>query len=187
MVPMLEAHIIRRFLLRFITFGHQPHPRMEILLGISNNIRAQMRESSWIRRMFEEGAALSAVHGAENVFDLSLGNPLLEPPPEFRDELIRIANDETPGTHRYPTNARGFPDTLAAVARGLAVDTGLPFEGDDLIMTCGAGAALNVTFRAILDPADEVVLIAPFFAEYPFYVHNQGGVPVEPAIAAGKP
>ena len=150
---------------------------MEILLGISNNIRAQIQESSWIRRMFEEATALSAVHGAENVFDLSLGNPLLEPPPEFRDELLRIANDETPGTHRYMPNG-GFPDTRAAVAQGLAVDTGLPFEGNDVIMTCGAGAALNVTFRAILDPGDEVVLIAPYFGEYTFYVHNQGGVPV---------
>jgi len=127
--------------------------------------------------MFEEAAALSAVHGAENVFDLSLGNPLLEPPPEFRDELLRIANDETPGTHRYMPNG-GFPDTRAAVALGLAVETGLSFEGTDLIMTCGAGAALNVTFRAILDPGDEVVLIAPFFGEYTFYVTNQGGAPV---------
>ena len=146
-------------------------------MGISEKARAQMQESSWIRRMFEEAASLSAEHGAENVFDLSLGNPLLEPPPEFRDELLRIANDEAPGTHRYMPNG-GFPDTRAAVALGLSVDTGILFEGSDVIMTCGAGAALNVTFRAILDPGDEVVLIAPFFAEYTFYVDNQGGVPV---------
>ena len=146
-------------------------------MGISEKARAQMQESSWIRHMFEEAAALAAEHGAENVFDLSLGNPLLEPPPEFRDELLRIANDEAPGTHRYMPNG-GFPETRSAVAQGLAVDTGLPFEGSDVIMTCGAGAALNVTFRAILDPGDEVVLIAPFFAEYMFYVDNQGGVPV---------
>ena len=146
-------------------------------MGISEKTRAQMQESSWIRRMFEEAAVLSAEHGAENVFDLSLGNPLLEPPPEFRDELLRIANDESPGTHRYMPNG-GFLETRSAVAQGLAVDTGLPFEGNDVIMTCGAGAALNVTFRAILDPGDEVVLIAPFFAEYTFYVYHQGGVPV---------
>ena len=69
-----------------------------------------MQESSWIRRMFEEGIELRRIHGADKVFDLSLGNPILEPPPEFRTELMRIAQDETPGTHRYMPNG-GFPET----------------------------------------------------------------------------
>ncbi len=143
-------------------------------MGISNKVRGQLSESSWIRRMFEEGIALRAEHGAENVFDLSLGNPVLEPPPEFREELKRIADDRTPGTHRYMPNG-GFPETRAAVAAGLAADTGLPFAGDDVIMTCGAGAALNVVLKALLDPGDEVVIIAPYFVEYLFYVDNHGG------------
>ena len=125
-------------------------------MGISKKARAQMGESSWIRRMFEEAAALATEHGPENVFDLSLGNPILEPPPEFRTELMGLAEDETPGTHGYMPNG-GLPETRAAVAESLAKETGLPFTGGDVIMTCGAGAALNVTFKALLDPGDEVI------------------------------
>jgi aspartate aminotransferase len=69
----------------------------------------------------------------------------------------------------------GYPDVRAAVAETLAQESGFSFTGADIVMTCGAGAALNVTFKAILDPGDEVVIIAPFFPEYFFYVDNHGG------------
>ena len=55
-------------------------------MAISRKVREHMNDSSWIRRMFEEGIELREIHGAENVFDLSLGNPLLEPPDEIRTE-----------------------------------------------------------------------------------------------------
>ncbi len=124
--------------------------------------------------MFEEGIELRRIHGADKVFDLSLGNPILEPPSEFRTELMRIAQDETTGTHRYMPNG-GFPETRAAVALELAHETGLPFSADEVMMTVGAAGALNVILRSILDQDDEVVLFAPFFAEYVFYVSHQGG------------
>ena len=136
-----------------------------------------MQESSWIRRMFEEGIELRRIHGADKVFDLSLGNPILEPPAEFRTELMRIAQDETPGTHRYMPNG-GFPETRAAVAQELSEETGLPFTGEDVLMTVGAAGALNVVLRSILDQDDEVVLFAPYFAEYVF-LHLPPGRPDE--------
>ncbi len=134
-----------------------------------------MEASSWIRRMFEEGMELRRIHGAENVFDLSLGNPLLEPPPEFNEVLRRIVNEDTPGTHRYMPNG-GFPDARAAVAKQLAAESGVPFTGEDILMTVGAAGALNVFLRSVLDRDDEVVIIAPYFAEYIFYIQHQGGV-----------
>lgn len=143
-------------------------------MAISSKVREQMKESSWIRRMFEEGIELRRIHGADKVFDLSLGNPILEPPAEFRTELMRIAQDETPGTHRYMPNG-GFPETRAAVALELSEETGLPFTGEDVLMTVGAAGALNVVLRSILDQDDEVVLFAPYFAEYVFYISHQGG------------
>ena len=124
--------------------------------------------------MFEEGIELRRIHGPDNVFDLSLGNPILEPPAEFRTELMRIAQDETPGTHRYMPNG-GLPETRAAVAQELSAETGLPFTGEDVMMTVGAAGALNVVLRSILDQDDEVVLFAPYFAEYVFYISHQGG------------
>jgi aspartate aminotransferase len=52
-----------------------------------------------------------------------------------------------------------------------------PFEAGDLVLTCGAGGALNVIFKALLDPGEEVVIFAPYFPEYLFYLDNHGGVP----------
>ncbi len=134
-----------------------------------------MKASSWIRRMFEEGMELRQKHGAENVFDLSLGNPLLEPPDEFNAVLRRIVNANDQGTHRYMPNG-GFPDVRAAVATQLAKESGVPFTGEDILMTVGAAGALNVILRSILDQDDEVVIIAPYFAEYIFYIEHQNGV-----------
>ena len=143
-------------------------------MAVSNKIRGLLEQGSWIRRMFEEGIELKQKFGEENVFDLSLGNPILEPPDEFFAELRRIAADPTPGMHRYMPNS-GYPETRAAVAAQLAEETGLNFSADELIMTCGAGGALNVVLKTLLDPADEVVIFAPYFVEYFFYADNHGG------------
>lgn len=125
--------------------------------------------------MFEEGIELRKIHGPENVFDLSLGNPLLEPPAEFKAEIARLIAEETPGTHRYMPNG-GFPDVRASVAEVLAEESGAPITGNEILMTVGAAGAINTILRSILDQDDEVVLIAPFFAEYVFYVEHQTGV-----------
>ena len=144
-------------------------------MAVSNKIRGLLEQGSWIRRMFEEGIALKQQFGDENVFDLSLGNPILEPPDEFFEELRRIVVDPSPGMHRYMPNS-GYPETRAAVASQLAEETGLNFTADELIMTCGAGGALNVVLKTLFDPGDEVVIFAPYFVEYFFYADNHGGI-----------
>ena len=146
-------------------------------MAISKKVSEQMREGSWIRRMFEAGIALKREHGERNVFDLSLGNPVMEPPPEVHRELLRLLQSPPAGMHRYMPNA-GYQETRDAVARGLAAETGLPFSGGDVLMTVGAGGALNVTLKALLDPGDEVLLLAPYFVEYVYYADNAGGVAV---------
>ena len=133
-----------------------------------------MEQGSWIRRMFEEGIQLKQQFGEENVFDLSLGNPVMQPPPEFFEELRRIANDPEPGIHRYMPNA-GYEETRAAVASQLSGETSLDFGANEIVMTCGAGGALNVVLKTLLDPGDEVIIFAPFFVEYHFYADNHGG------------
>ena len=146
-------------------------------MAIASNVRQHMENSSWIRRMFELGIALKRERGEENVFDLSLGNPVIEPPPEFFEALRSLADTPTPGAHRYMPNA-GYPETRQAVADTLAAETGLPYGAQHVLMTCGAAAALNVAIRALCDPGDEVVVLTPYFAEYLFYPGNHGAVPV---------
>src|SRR5512140_3343441 len=124
--------------------------------------------------MFEEGLRLRAERGEENVFDFSLGNPDLEPPPELLSALRREVDENRPRSHAYMPNA-GYPEVRAEVARRFRQATGLAYTADHIIMTVGAAGALNATLKALIDPGDEVLLLAPFFAEYQFYVTNHGG------------
>ena len=146
-------------------------------MAIADHIRRYMADSSWIRRMFEIGIAMRQERGEANVFDLSLGNPVMEPPAEFTQELRRLVNDPQPGMHRYMPNA-GYTETRQAVAEELAKETGLPYQAQNLMMTVGAGGAINVALHALLNPGDEVIILAPYFGEYTFYVYNHMGVPV---------
>ncbi len=143
-------------------------------MTIAKKIEAMQVQQSWIRKMFEEGARLKAQHGAENVFDFSLGNPNLPPPPRFKEVLLDLIQSDR-GDHGYMPNT-GYPFVRAAVAEYLSRQQETPVTQEEIIMTCGAAGALNVTLKAILDPEDEVVCPAPYFVEYATYVDNHGGV-----------
>lgn len=143
-------------------------------MPVSKKIRNFMEQGSWIRKMFEEGISLKRQYGDENVFDLSLGNPVIDPPEEFFAKLKSIADSPITGMHRYMPNA-GLVETREAVAGQLVDETQITFTADEIIMTCGAGGALNVVMKTLMDPGDEFVIFAPFFVEYHFYADNHGG------------
>jgi aspartate aminotransferase len=149
-------------------------------MPIANAIAEQLKNASWIRRMFEEGVRLKREHGADAVCDFSLGNPDMEPPAAVLTALSRAAASDRPGLHGYMPNA-GYPEVRAAVAAKLCRETGLVFTAEDVFMTSGAAGACNVILKSILDPGDEVLVLVPYFPEYRFYVTNHAGrfVPVE--------
>lgn len=136
-----------------------------------------MKDSSWIRKMFEEGIILREKYGAENVFDLSLGNPNAEPPDKLKSVMNSIISNPDKGLHRYMPNA-GFPDTRKSISNTLNSETNLPFTEEEIIMTCGAAGAINVFLKSILDQDDEVIILSPYFAEYLFYIKNHNGIPI---------
>ena len=144
-------------------------------MSISQKVLSCIERSSWIRKMFEEGAALRKIHGEENVFDFTLGNPAVEPPEVFGRQLLELARHPLPGMHRYMNNA-GYEETRAAVAAVLSEKSPQPVEARHVVMTCGAGGALNVVLKTILNPGEEVIILAPYFVEYKFYIDNHGGV-----------
>jgi len=133
-----------------------------------------MEDSSWVRRMFEEGEELKRQHGEENVFDFSLGNPEMEPPSSLKRELKALADHPITGMHRYMPNS-GYSQTRNAIATFLKEETGLPFEEKHLVMTVGAAGGLNVALKALLDEGEEVIVPSPYFAEFKFYIDNAGG------------
>jgi aspartate aminotransferase len=141
---------------------------------VSRAVADNLAKASWIRRMFEEGARLKQERGADKVFDFTLGNPEIEPPPAVLAAARRILDSDTPHLHAYMPNA-GLPRVREAVAARLRAVTGLAYTANHVLMTVGAGAALNTVLKALLNPGDEVLTVAPFFVEYAFYAENYGG------------
>ncbi len=143
-------------------------------MSLARTIKEQMEHASWIRRMFEEGTRLKAERGPENVFDFTLGNPDLAPPTEVLAALQRVASSEADGGHGYMPNA-GFPEVRETIAARLRASTGLPFTARHVLMTTGSAGAINVFLKSVLDPGDEVIVLAPYFPEYRFYIENHCG------------
>ncbi|HOW54898.1 MAG TPA: pyridoxal phosphate-dependent aminotransferase [Syntrophorhabdaceae bacterium] len=144
-------------------------------MGISKAISKSMRDSSWIRAMFEEGEKMKKVHGPENILDFTLGNPVMEPPAELKEELVRIVTSDIKGMHRYMTNS-GYEDVRGEIARFHKEKSGLPFTKDNIVMTVGSAGGMNVALKSLLDPGNEVIVPIPFFVEFKFYIENHGGV-----------
>jgi len=144
-------------------------------MSISRKISKAMEASSWIRKMFEEGAMLKKEKGEENVYDFTLGNPITEPPKAFDDKLKALAAIKVPGSHAYMPNS-GMVPVREKIAAYLKKQTGLPYDFNHITMTVGAAGGLNVTLKALLDPGDEVLALSPFFVEYRVYADNHGGI-----------
>jgi aspartate aminotransferase len=143
-------------------------------MAVSKKVRGFISQSSWIRKMFEEGNRLRKQYEAANIFDFSLGNPSVDPPPEFKKALQQIACEDLPGAHGYMSNA-GYSETRESVAAFLRQIHAIPLGAEHVIMTCGAAGALNVICKVLLDPGDEVLIPTPCFMEYRFYVDNANG------------
>ena len=127
--------------------------------------------------MFEEGVELKKKFGINNVYDFSLGNPNLDPPDIFFENLKKLEKNNESNIHGYMPNS-GFESTRNAVASKLSKESGSNLGPEDIVMTVGAAGALNVILHSILNPNDEVIIFKPFFPEYKFYVDNHQGISV---------
>jgi aspartate aminotransferase len=131
-----------------------------------------------IRKMFEEGNLLRKQHGADKVFDYSLGNPDIEPPPAFHQVLVKLAGEDKKGSHGYMPNA-GYPEVREALARKASKEHQVSIDGSHIVMAVGAAGGLNTVIKTICNPGDEIIVIRPFFMEYRAYAANHGARLVE--------
>ena len=159
-------------------------------MAVAKKMRDFVENGSMIRKMFEEGARLKQIHGADKVFDFSLGNPNVPPPKALKERLLAVVQDDHPELHSYMPNA-GLSETRAAIAARLSADQGVALAAGQVIVTCGAAGALNIIFKALLDPGDEVLVSSPYFVEYGFIADNHGGalksVPSRPDFSLDIP
>lgn len=142
---------------------------------LAASMSSYLDNASWIRKMFELGTQLKEEHGAENVYDFSLGNPDLPAPPAVGEALQDFSKRSgEPFAFGYMPNG-GFPWLREQLAKHLSKEQKIDLGGEDVILTCGAAGGLNAFFRATLDPGSEVLTFAPYFVEYGFYCANHGG------------
>lgn len=144
-------------------------------MTVAQKILNKMNQGSWIRKMFEEGARLKAQHGPDKVFDFSIGNPNLPPPEAFNEALRDAVSTCGLHDHCYMPNA-GYPQVCTSIADYLSQEQGVTLTASEVIISCGAAAALNVILKGLLDPGDEVIVPLPRFVDYDSYIDNHAGV-----------
>ncbi|MBR2345285.1 MAG: pyridoxal phosphate-dependent aminotransferase [Lentisphaeria bacterium] len=143
---------------------------------LTDEVKGFLSNSSMIRRMFEAGIELKKQYGAENVYDFSLGNPDLPPPPEIKAAMQELTDvSDQPFAFGYMPNA-GEVSARAALAKLVSKEQNMPVPPENIIVTCGAAGGINAFFRAVLNRGDEVICPAPYFVEYGFYAGNFGGI-----------
>ena len=131
---------------------------------IAEKMKPYVKNNSAIRMMFEEGNRLRAIYGADKVYDFSLGNPSVPAPECVKEAIIDLVNEVEPTVlHGYMSNA-GFEDVRQTIAESLNRRFGTKFAAKNLIMTVGAASGLNVIFKTILNPEEEVNMCAILMA-----------------------
>jgi len=147
-------------------------------MAIAEQIKNALASSSMIRKMFEEGILLKKQYGADKVFDFSLGNPDVDPPPAFHEMFVKLAQEDEKGSHGYMPNA-GFPFVREALAKKVKKEQNVDIDGSCLVMSAGAAGGLNAVFKTICNPGDEVIVTRPFFMEYRVYTSNHAAKLIE--------
>ena len=136
---------------------------------IAENIKVIISGLFWIRDMFETGARLKAEHGPENVYDFSLGSPNLDSPIELKQALKAAVDETGPMGHFYMPN-NGNPHVRKAVADSPSAELDKDISDKNCVTVGGAGGALNIILKTLLNPDDEVITPVPYFTEYNLYL-----------------
>ena len=150
-----------------------------VIIMVSNEMYELGAKSSVIREIFEFGKKRAAEIGRENVYDFSLGNPSVPAPEKVNETIRRLTEEMSPcALHGY-TSAVGDNETRQAIADELNRRFGTAFSMNNFYMTAGAAASLCITFRALTEKDDEIIIFAPYFPEYQVFITSAGAKPVE--------
>lgn len=109
------------------------------------------------------------------LYPLHVGDTWLEPAEGCRMQDLKV--EEHPGMHRYAPPQGLAPLTDAVVAR-LQKRTGVATTSRNVLITAGATGALGAVMGTILEPADEVLILAPYWPLIPGIVRCFHGQPV---------
>ena len=125
-------------------------------------------QPSGIRRFFDAASTMS------NVISLGVGEPDFDTPWHVREEGIYSLEK---GRTFYTGNS-GLLELREEIGRYLDRRFGLSYSADEILVTVGGSEAIDIGFRTMLDPGDEVIIPEPCYVSYLPCVKLAGGVPV---------
>ena len=109
-----------------------------------------------------------------DVISFGAGEPDFNTPEPICKAAIDAINQ---GFTKYTPSA-GIPELRKAVANKFEQENGLKYTPDQVVVSCGAKHSIYNTMQVLLDPGDEVILLAPYWMTYADQVRLAGGVPV---------
>ncbi|RYZ75814.1 MAG: aminotransferase class I/II-fold pyridoxal phosphate-dependent enzyme [Proteobacteria bacterium] len=135
--------------------------------------RAQLLKPSPILVLAARAGELKAA--GNDVISLSIGEPDWSPYESIKEVAIASIRE---GKTKY-TPAAGIPDLRKAVAAQATTDLGIPYDFTQVTVSTGAKFVLFAALQALVNPGDEVILVAPYWASYSTMVELADGTPKE--------
>ncbi len=130
-------------------------------------------KSSVIRELFAYGLERKKIVGEDKVYDFSIGNPSIPAPKEVKQAILELLEEPAEVLHGY-SPAAGDPKVRQTLADSVNRRFGTHYTADNFYMTVGAAASLSISIKALTNPGDEFITIAPFFPEYEVWVTTAG-------------
>ncbi len=130
-------------------------------------------KSSVIRELFAYGLERKKIVGEDKVYDFSIGNPSIPAPKEVKQAILELLEEPAEVLHGY-SPAAGDPKVRQTLADSVNRRFGTHYTADNFYMTAGAAASLSISIKALTNPGDEFITIAPFFPEYEVWVTTAG-------------
>lgn len=144
---------------------------------LNTQYTAMLNEKDIIFEIFDYAQKRAQEIGAENVYNFSLGNPSVPAPPSVPTIIQEKLQTLDPLTLHGYSPSMGIPEVRGKIAADLnkRYRSGLtPYSASHLFMTAGAASALAHALRAVSNPGDDILTIAPFFPEYQPYAAGAG-------------
>lgn len=130
-------------------------------------------EPNAIRALFAYGLERKAEIGAEKVFDFSIGNPSVPAPPQVKQAISELIDEDPQKVHGY-TPAAGDVEVRETIAHAINNRFGMNATANNLYMTVGAAASLSISLKALSSGAEEFIVISPYFPEYKVWIEQVG-------------
>ena len=109
-----------------------------------------------------------------DIISLSLGEPDFNTPDHIKEAAKKAIDDNY---SKYPP-VPGYDDLRKAISKKFRVENGLEYSPDQIIVSAGGKHSLINVILTLINPGDEVIILAPYWVSYYDQVILAGGKPV---------